>query len=94
MKQKWAKVPGKYQLHKNPSLYFEEHCTKTFHLLWLASFSLKQTYNHFHNILRLFDVLPNFSFATSETMHDYYLYTWYIRVAERVAERLKEILGN
>ena len=29
-------------------------------------------YNHFH-ILRLFDVLPNFSFTTSETMRDYYL---------------------
>ena len=24
------------------------------------------TYNHFYNILRLFDVLPNFSFATRE----------------------------
>ena len=28
--------------------------------------------NHFHNILRLFDVLPNFPFPTSETMGDYY----------------------
>ena len=46
-------------------------------------------YNHFHNILRLFDVLPNFPFTTSETMRDYYLYTWYTRVASRVAERLK-----
>ena len=26
------------------------------------------TYNQFHNILRLFDVLPNFPFTTSETM--------------------------
>ena len=25
-------------------------------------------YNHFHNILRLFDVLPSFSVTTSETM--------------------------
>ena len=24
-----------------------------------------------HNILRLFDVLPNFSFSTSETYRDY-----------------------
>ena len=31
------------------------------------------TYNYFHNILRLFDVLTNFSFTTSETMRDYYL---------------------
>ena len=29
--------------------------------------------NNFHNILRLFDVLPNFLFVTSETMRDYYL---------------------
>ena len=29
--------------------------------------------NHFHNILRLFDVLPDFSFTTSEMMGDYYL---------------------
>ena len=28
-------------------------------------------YNHFHNILRLFDVLPNFLFTTSETKNDY-----------------------
>ena len=31
------------------------------------------TYNYFHNILRLFDVLPNFAFTTSETMRNYYL---------------------
>ena len=30
-------------------------------------------YNRFHNILRLFDVLSHFSFATSETICDYYL---------------------
>ena len=30
-------------------------------------------YNHSHNILRLFDVLPNFPFISSETMCDYYL---------------------
>ena len=45
--------------------------------------------NHFHNSLRLFDVLPNFPFTTSETMDDYYLSTWYIRVPSRVAERAK-----
>ena len=27
--------------------------------------------NHGHNILRLFDVLPNFLFTTSETKCDY-----------------------
>ena len=30
-------------------------------------------YNQFHNISRLFDVLPKFSFTTSEMMGDYYL---------------------
>ena len=30
-------------------------------------------HNHFHNILRVFDVLPNLAFTTSETMCDYYL---------------------
>ena len=29
--------------------------------------------NHFHNILRLFDVLTNFPFTASETMGVYYL---------------------
>ena len=33
----------------------------------------RQSYNRFHNMLRLFDVLPNFSFTKSETMLDYYL---------------------
>ena len=36
--------------------------------------------NHFYNILKLFDVLTNFPFITSETMGDYYLETWYIEV--------------
>ena len=47
------------------------------------------SYNQSRNILRLFDVLPNFPFTTSESMDDYYLYTWYILVASRVAEQLK-----
>ena len=33
-------------------------------------------YNHFHNILVLFDVLSIFPFTTSETMRNYYLETW------------------
>ena len=32
-----------------------------------------ESYNHFHNILILFDDLPNFPFITSETMRNYYL---------------------
>ena len=43
-------------------------------------------YNHFHNTLRLFDVLPNFLYTTSETMRDCYLQTWHIRVASRTNE--------
>ena len=33
------------------------------------------SHNHFHNTLKLFDVLANFPFPTSETMSDYYLET-------------------
>ena len=33
----------------------------------------EDTYNQFHNIFRLFDILPNFPSTTSETMGDYYL---------------------
>ena len=48
-----------------------------------------KTFNHFHNILRLFDVLPNLPFNAYETMGDYCLKAWYIRVAERFAKRHK-----
>ena len=40
------------------------------HRDFLPSFFL---YNHFHKILRLFDVLLSFLFTTSETIPDYYL---------------------
>ena len=50
---------------------------------------LYQNYNQPHNSLRLFDVLPNFPFTTSETMCGYYLQTWCIQVPSRVAERFK-----
>ena len=39
----------------------------------LLIFIALEIYNHFHNILRFFDVLPNFSFTASETIDDYYL---------------------
>ena len=52
-------------------------------------YQFEDSYNHGHNILRLFDALPHFLFTTSETMRDYYLQTWYNRVASRVAEQLK-----
>ena len=41
--------------------------------IYQAPWYIKGTYNHFHNILRLFNVLTNFPFTTSETMRDYYL---------------------
>ena len=50
--------------------------------------------NKFRNILRLFDVLPNFPFTTSETMDDCYLQTWYLRVAERLKTEDLRTLGN
>ena len=34
---------------------------------------LELVHNYLHNIFRLFEVLPNFPFTTSEMMHDYYL---------------------
>ena len=48
-----------------------------------------QSYNHFHNILRLFGILPNFLFTASETMRDYYLKRWYMGAALQVTKRLK-----
>ena len=64
-------------------------------LTWPTIFNspkCSRTHNHFHNILRLFYVLPNFPFTTSETMCDYYLQTWYMKFASRVAERLNDTL--
>ena len=45
--------------------------------------------NRAHNILKLFDVLPNFLLTTSETKQDYFYETWYTRFASRVTELLK-----
>ena len=42
-------------------------------ILILIIILMKMILNHFDNILRPFDVLPNFPFTTSETMRDYYL---------------------
>ena len=33
---------------------------------------ISETYNRAHNVLELVDVLPNVSFTTSESEHDYY----------------------
>ena len=53
----------------------------------------KFTDSQFHNILRLFHVLPNSPITTNETMCDYYLKTWYIEAASRVTKQLR-ILKN
>ena len=68
-------------------MFFTEH-------LWKTASDRKvelpfSSYNHFDIILRLLEVLPNFHSTTIKTMRDYYLYTWFIRVASRVAERLQ-----
>ena len=38
---------------------------------WFVGIFWERSYNHFHKILRLFDVLTNFHFTTSETMRDF-----------------------
>ena len=58
-------------------------------LFFLKKRLLSVTCNHFHHILKLFDVLPNFPFNTSETMCDYYLQTRYIQIPSRVSKQLK-----
>ena len=35
--------------------------------------TLQFDYKQFQNVMRIFDVLPNFAFPTSETMNNYYL---------------------
>ena len=56
------------------------------------------TYNHFHNILRLFDVFTNISFTASERCAVITYKHSIMRVASRVVERLKTLdlwkLGN
>ena len=48
--------------------------------------------------MKLFDVLPNFPFTRRETISNFYLETWYIRVTSQAAKRLKAYdlskLGN
>ena len=42
-------------------------------LITIDTILSKNIYNQFHNVLKLFNVLQNFPFTTSETMWDYYL---------------------
>ena len=46
-------------------------------------------YNRGQNIWRLFHVLAHFLYTTGETELDYYYQKVSVRVASRVAERLK-----
>ena len=43
--------------------------------------------NHFLNIFKHFNVLPNFSFTANQAMRDYLLETSFFRVASRAAQR-------
>ena len=51
----------------------KEQEKKGWHYLRFVNPTLFHVYNHFDNILRLFNVLPNFPFTANETMHDYCL---------------------
>ena len=53
--------------------YLEILTIETMKLLRSTKSNITKNNNQFHNILRLFNNLPNFSFSTSETMGDYYL---------------------
>ena len=54
--------------------YFVNYCSFGVGLFqYIVYHTIKAFYNQFHNILRLADVLPNFPFTISETIHDYYL---------------------
>ena len=64
------------QTYSSWSSRFEDIFTKV-SVSWKTSNSLvviyRATYNQFHNILRLSDILLSFPLTTSETMGDYYL---------------------
>ena len=46
---------------------FKKHEQNTIGINILGYVISGTTYNQFHNILRIFDVLPNFPFSTSES---------------------------
>ena len=62
-------VPRRIFVPLSPS-FLEQGLWKDLRPGWEVHFKL--IYSHFHNILRLCDVLPNFPFTTSETMIDCY----------------------
>ena len=78
MEAKFSQALDELQLLLQSALKFKSKC----------EFERESCY-HFHNILRLYDVLTNFTFTTNEITRDYYLQTWYVQVASRAVEALK-----
>ena len=65
------------------------------HLNILGSRVPGPNYNQFQNILRFFDVLPNFPFIASETMHDYYYKHGIYKLPHELPSNLRlTIVGN
>ena len=74
-----------YFLRSTQHFFTQTIITFTYNIKQLLKFSFNNnillcgitiivfTYKDFNNILKLFDVLPNFPFPTSETIRDYYL---------------------
>ena len=60
---RWVKEITCYDLAK----WYQNHLEEICFLLLSIFFSFFLIYNHSHNILKLFDLLPNFPFITSET---------------------------
>ena len=81
----------RYVLNSTLNFFSVSLLSTTAHILcWGCTIqNTSNFWNHFHNILRLFNVLPNFPFTTSEAMSNNYLQTWHTKVASRVDEQLK-----
>ena len=91
---KWCDISGcSFWIHftfDGVDFFSQEKCVSIgLRVSYLSLNYFWQTWNHFHNILRLLDLVTNFSFNTSETMCDSYLLTWYLRFASWVTRRWK-----
>ena len=51
--------------------------------------AISETYDRTHNILELVDVLPNVSFTTIETKHDYLKIPWHYSVLSSLLPKMK-----
>ena len=60
----------------------------------LVECETQESYNQFHKILRLYDLLPTFPFTTSETMYDNYLYDIYDLAHELQDDLRLRTFGN